>query len=197
MSVKRVASTMLIVSVVVLAVVVKSTCAVSLGQGIDSSGVAGDATARALRASGAAQAGGGPLADTFDISNLTATEALDPSIAYNSNRGEYLVVWWNDRPENDDIYGRRVSGDGALVGDWFAIAAGADHERQYPDVAYNSQSDEYLVVWQDDNHISGAVSICGQRVSATGQLLDEEISIGGQGDWNWGAKVAYASTADK
>lgn len=197
MSVKRVVSTVLIASVVVLVMVVESTRAVSPGQGIDLSGFPDDAIARALHASGAAHAAGGPLGHAFNISNLPETEAIGPSIAYNSNRDEYLVVWWNDRPGNDDIYGRRVSGGGALIGDWFAIAAGTGHERQYPDVAYNSQSNEYLVVWQDDNHISGDVSISGQRVSATGQLLDGEISIGGLGDWNWGPAVGYASTENK
>jgi hypothetical protein len=193
MSVKRVVLTVLIASAMVLAVVAKSTRAVSPGQGVDSPALPPDATASALHASGAAHAAGDPLGHTFNISNLPETEAVGPSIAYNSNRDEYLVVWWNDRPENDDIYGRRVSGDGALIGDWFAITYGAGHERSSPDVAYNSQSDEYLVVWQDDV----AASIFGQRVSATGQLLDGEISIGGLGDWNWGPAVAYASAENK
>jgi hypothetical protein len=135
MCVKRVVLTVLIAGVVVLAMVARSTRAVSPSQGGDSSGLPRDATARALHASGAARAAGGPLGHTFNISNLTDTEAVGSSIAYNSNRDEYLVVWWNDRPGNDDIYGRRVSGDGALIGDWFAIAAGAGHERQHPDVA--------------------------------------------------------------
>jgi hypothetical protein len=102
------------------------------------------------------------------------------------------VVWWNDRPGNDDIYGRRVSGDGALIGGRFPIAAGAGHERCCPDVAHNSQSDEYLVVWEDDG-----AAIAGQRVSATGQLLGGEISIGGLGDANFRPAVAYASTQNK
>jgi len=156
---------------------------------VNSSADAGDANS----GDGAHQTVGGPIGHIFNISNLPATEAVAPSIAYNSNRDEYLVVWWNDRPGNDDIYGRRVSGNGALIGNWFAIAAGTGHERQYPDVAYNSQADEYLVVWQDDIY----ASIFARRVSATGQLLDGEISIGGQGDWNWGAAVAYASTENK
>jgi hypothetical protein len=193
MSVKRVVLTVLIAGVMVLAVVAKSTRAVSPGQGADSSGFPSDATARALHASGAAHAAGGPLGHAFNISNLPETEAVRPSIAYNSNRDEYLAVWWNDRSANDDIYGQRVSGKGALIEDRFPVAAGKNHERRYPDVAYNSQADEYLVVWQDDI----AASIFGQRVSATGQLLDVEISIGGLEDWNWAAKVAYASTENK
>ena len=192
MSIKRVVSTVLIVSVMVLAVVVKSTHAVSLGQGIDSSSFAGGVIAPASHASGAVSAGGGPLGYAFNISNLTVAETVVPSIAYNSNRDEYLVVWWNDRLGNDDIYGRRVSGDGALIGNWFAVAAGTGHERAFPDVAYNSQSNEYLVVWVDDYS-----DICAQRVSAVGQLLGTEIDVGGMGDENWGPAVAYASTENK
>jgi hypothetical protein len=197
MSIKRLAATVLIVSVVVLAVVVKSTHAVSQGRGLDSSGFAGDATARALRASGATSAGGGPLDHIFNISNLIDTKTEGPSIAYNGNRDEYLVVWWNQRPGNnsDDIYGRRVSGGGALIGDWFAIAYGTGHERRCPDVAYNSHADEYLVVWHDI--ISTSTLVFAQRVSAAGQLLGDEIAIGGDGDLNWGPQVAYASTENK
>jgi hypothetical protein len=182
----------LIAGVVALAMVAESTQAMSPGQGPDSLGLSHDATALTSQTL-EAHAAGGPLGHTFNISNLTSTAAVGPSIAYNGNRDEYLVVWWNDRPENDDIYGRRVSGDGALIGDWFAIAEGAGHERTFPDVTYNSQANEYLVVWQDDIY----TSIFAQRVSATGQLLDGEINIGGQGDGNWMPAVAYASTENK
>jgi hypothetical protein len=192
MSVKRVVSIVLIVGVVPLAMVAESTRAMSPGQGADSLGLSHDATALTSQASGAAHAAGCPLGRNFDISNSTSTAAVVPSIAYNSDRDEYLVVWWNDRPGNDDIYGRRVSGDGALIGNWFAIAAGAGHERAFPDVAYNSQAEEYLVVWVDDYS-----DICAQRVSATGQLQGTEINIGGMGDENWGPAVAYASTENK
>ncbi len=192
MSINRVVSVVLIVGVAALAMVAEPTRAMSPGQGGDLPGFPHDATALALQAFGAARAAGGPIGHNFNISNLPATGAVVPSIAYNGDRDEYLVVWWNDRPGNDDIYGRRVSGDGALIGNWFAIAAGAGHERAFPDVAYNSQAEEYLVVWVDNYS-----DICAQRVSATGQLQGTEIDIGGMGDENWGPAVAYASTENK
>jgi hypothetical protein len=192
MSVKRVVSIVLIAGVVTLAMVAGPTRAMSPGQRADSLGLSHDATALASQVPDAAHAAGGPLGRNFNISNLTSTAAVVPSVAYNSDRDEYLVVWWNDRPGNDDIYGRRVSGDGALIGNWFAVAAGAGHERAFPDVAYNSQAEEYLVVWVDDYS-----DICAQRVSATGQLQGTEIDVGGMGGENWGPAVAYASTENK
>lgn len=98
---------------------------------------------------------------------------VDPAIAFNYQDGEYLVVWSNDRPGNDDIYGQRISKLGVPVGSWFAIAYGPLHERRTPDVAYNSKLNEYLVVWDEpDQGIAYA-----QRVSAIGQLIDGPILI--------------------
>ncbi|MFQ5859867.1 MAG: hypothetical protein ACE5LU_30090, partial [Anaerolineae bacterium] len=139
---------------------------------------------------------GGPIGDNFPISNL-AEDQVNPAAAYNSQREEYLVVWRNDWPGNDDIYGQRVSKDGQLVGPWFAIAFGAGEERSSPDVAYNSRQNEYLVVWEHDD--GTRPNIRGRRVSATGQLQGSEITVG------TGAALAirtqpavdYAYTADQ
>jgi len=118
---------------------------------------------------------GGPIGDNFPISNL-GEDQIDPAVAYNTQRQEYLVVWRNDWPGNDDIYGQRVSKNEQLVGPWFAIAFGAGAERSSPDVAYNSRQDEYLVVWEHDD--GTRPNIRGRRVSATGQLQGSEITVG-------------------
>ena len=57
---------------------------------------------------------------------------VEPAVAYNTIWDEYLVVWQNDRPGNDDIYAQRVDKDGALLGGRRVITWGTGTERRYP-----------------------------------------------------------------
>ena len=92
-----------------------------------------------------AAGGGMPIGQPFLIGDQPV-HALQPAVVYNSQWQEYLVVYWNDRPGNDDIRAERVSKSGQLLGGkWIAAGAGAD--RFFPDVAYNSQQNQYLIVW--------------------------------------------------
>lgn len=104
--------------------------------------------------------GGSPIGSSFPISYNLGVRAIRPAVAFNSQRHEYLTVWWNDRAGYDDIYGRRITTDGTLL-PWFAIVWGP-YVRTQPDVAYNSQDDEYFVVYTEDWDIGGA------RLPATG-----------------------------
>jgi hypothetical protein len=99
--------------------------------------------------------GGGLIGETFPISFTSDVHEVRPAVAYNSQRQEYLVVWWNDRPNYDDIYGRRLTADGQLL-PWFAIVWGTSVRRQ-PDVAYNAQADNYMVVYVEDWNIGGGI----------------------------------------
>jgi hypothetical protein len=142
---------------------------------------------------------GTPIDGVLPISE-GAEQENSPKTAYNSQRQEYLVVWYNDRAGCDDIRAQRVSRTGALVGGPFYIGAGCTPDRRYPDVAYNSASDQYLVVWEQYDSSSG-YSIRAKRVSGTGQVLDaNELVIQSYGlGTNTPVKpaVAYASTSDR
>ena len=116
---------------------------------------------------------GSPVDGSFVISAGSEQEVY-PTVAYNSQRQEYLVVWYNDRPGCDDIRAQRVSSGGALVGGPFYIAAGCPADRHYPDVAYNSAHDQYMVVWEQYEAANG-YSIKARRVSGTGQILMRRI----------------------
>jgi hypothetical protein len=142
---------------------------------------------------------GSPVDGSFVISAGSEQEVY-PTVAYNSQRQEYLVVWYNDRPGCDDIRAQRVSSGGALVGGPFYIAAGCPADRRYPDVAYNSAHDQYMVVWEQYEAANG-YSIKARRVSGTGQILDAtDIAIRDPG-YNLYTPVkpavAYASTSDR
>lgn len=69
-----------------------------------------------------------------------------------------------------------------LVPTWFAAGASMSSEitvtewdmhEEFPDVAYNSDRDEYFVVWHDDNGI--AWSVMGARYEADGTFLAEYV----------------------
>lgn len=145
-------------------------------------------------------ASGSPLGYNFAIHNDSGLTEVNPAVAYNSQRQEYLAVWYNDRPGNDDVRAQRISKNGALVGGSFYISAGVGAERHHPDVAYNSQDDEYLVVWES----CGTGYDCGihaRLVSGVGQVLavtDTVIATGTLGTENdLNPAVSYASTSNK
>jgi hypothetical protein len=118
----------------------------------------------------------GPVGSDFAI-NLESPIQAHPAVAYNPERQEYLVVWYNDRSLNDDIYAQRVAWNGRLLGPRFAVAWGAGVERRYPDVTYNPSRKQYLVVWEE--YDGSRVRIRGQRLTDTGQLVGPVIPISG------------------
>jgi hypothetical protein len=142
----------------------------------------------------------GDLIDGMLVISEGSEQEVSPSLAYNSQRYEYLAVWYNDRPGCDDVRAQRISAIGKIAGPPFYISAGCNPDRRYPDVAYNSAHDQYLVVWEQQD-ISSGYSIRGRRVSGDGQVLDTtDIDIRSYG-YNLYTPtkpaVAYASTSDR
>ena len=97
----------------------------------------------------------GGLIDGSLVISEGSEQEIYPSIAYNSQRQEYLVVWFNDRAGCDDVRAQRISATGEILGGPFYISAGCTPNRRYPDVAYNSVHDQYLVVWEQYEASSG------------------------------------------
>ncbi len=135
----------------------------------------------------AAGAGTGP--NDFRISDMGPNSsplynAGKPAVAYNSTDNQYLVVWEGDDDtgslvDNEyEIYGQRLTAAGSGVGtNDFRISdmggtGNADYDAIHPAVAYDSQANEYLVVWEGDDNIAplvdGEFEIFGQRLNATG-----------------------------
>jgi hypothetical protein len=100
-----------------------------------------------------------------------------PVVAYNSIDDEYLVVWHDRRAGNLDIWGQRVGLDGSLLGGSFAICSDTSPQLS-PHVAYNLDTNQYLVVWEDRRTDA---DIYGQRVNANGSLDGAEVPIAGAG----------------
>jgi hypothetical protein len=165
---------------------------------------------------------GGELhANDFRISSMgpegdPTFSAEVPSVAYNSSRDEFLVVWHGETnsggvEDEFEIFGRLVSWDGDQDAPTFRVSfvglpLDPAYDAGYPDVAYNSSDDEYLVVWygEDDEGglIEGEREIFGQRLNSNGDREppnDYRISeMGGTGNLVGSVEppaVAYNSDA--
>jgi hypothetical protein len=89
----------------------------------------------------------------FPVSTGTPADPdmrLMPAIAYNTRHDEYLVVWVNSWPGgHEDIYAQRISANGTFIGPWYCVSCGGN-DRWAPSVAYDWDSDQYLLVWMYD-----------------------------------------------
>lgn len=116
--------------------------------------------------------------------------ALEPRLAYNGNSQRYLVVWTGDEEGNNqlEIYGQILSAStGASVGSRFRVArmgaTGVYSDCMQPSVAYNSSSNEFLVVWSGSmsNTLAGEYEVFGQRLSGAGALQGGPFRISTSG----------------
>lgn len=130
-------------------------------------------------------AGGNEIgSNDFRISKIGADgdptlDAKDADLVYNTVSEEYLVVWWaNVDDGSGEVFGQRLNSSGIEMGsDDFQIsemgpAGDGDYWGIRPAAAHNSQNNEYLVIWQGSDDISGLAlyeaEIFGQRLSSLG-----------------------------
>ncbi|NJN44407.1 MAG: hypothetical protein HC806_06605 [Anaerolineae bacterium] len=140
------------------------------------------------------------------------------AVVYNPTNNEYLVIWAGDDNTSPlvngelEIFGQRLNAsNGAEIGtNDFRISdmgtnGSVSFGANFPQVAFNSTDNEYLVVWQGDDNtpplVDNELEIFGQRLNATtGNEIgtnDFRISdMGSNGDTNFGASfpdVAYST----
>jgi hypothetical protein len=128
--------------------------------------------------------------------------AAAAAIAYNPQANQYLVVWAgaDTTVAEDEIWGQLVDAAGSLLGANFRISdLGPDADLNYratrPAVTFNSQANEYLVVWAGADNtaplVAGENEIFGQRLTPAGAEIganDFRISdMGPNGNINFDA----------
>lgn len=135
----------------------------------------------------------GPLDLETDLA-ATAQSENRPAIAYNSDADEYLVVYERSASaSNADIYAQRVSSDGSLIGGPIALANSARDERR-PRLAYNDNSNNYLVIWEYDQTTNGSnFDLQLRTVSATGSLGTLR-TLGSSTSQDLAPEIAFGST---
>ncbi len=120
----------------------------------------------------------------------------DPSVVYNNNTNQYLIVWEDYRSgSKPDIYGQIVNANGSLSGSNFVICYNSEYQIA-PSVAYNSDTNKYLVVWMDERSGSNW-DIYGRVVNANGSLSGSDYAICNDSSGQGWPSVAYNSNIDK
>lgn len=134
---------------------------------------------------------------TQGVDGVTNVDAFDPAVAYNATDDEFMVVWSGDTiPSEDEIWGQRISAStGALLGSVIRISdmgptGSATYDAFAPAIAWNSNNNQYLVVWSGDDDTGGLINgeneIFGQLLSNTGAEIgadDFRVSfVGGTGN---------------
>lgn len=115
------------------------------------------------------------------ISGDRAGDNFAPAVAYNhhENHQDYFVVWENIPPTGiTQIFARRVTSEGIGLDSSFEIKSSTTAYHSDPDVAYNLNMNEYLVVYTHQETSPGATSdVYGRRVYNSGGMgvLPEEI----------------------
>lgn len=118
------------------------------------------------------------VGEDISISALFNKE-VSPVVEANTTNGEYLVVWsiqtgTDDFPLNQ-IVGKRLNATGTPTGT--VISIGPDYGYQlHPALAYDSQRNRYLIVWQEQN-ATGDFDIMGQRINGNGDLIGATIEV--------------------
>ena len=114
----------------------------------------------------------------FRISNVAPSYI--PAAAYNHENNEYLVVsgGFASQSEGIEIYGQRLNASGEELGpnDFRISDMGPEGDAfiggaYNPAITYNSETNEYLVVWDSPDMGDGEFEIYGQRLSASGEEL--------------------------
>jgi uncharacterized protein YlbG (UPF0298 family) len=118
--------------------------------------------------------GDGTLLSNFTVATNVGKKNWQPDVAYNPVEDEYLIVYTYEVSGTDyDVYARLVKWNGADLGlpRYAEFAINIDSGiQQHPAVAYNSQSDEYLVVY--DNWWSSTLhDVDARRVDKDGTAL--------------------------
>lgn len=130
---------------------------------------------------------GALVGERLEIATAT-TWQIEPDLAYNATRNEYLVVW-SDGAVN--VLATRLAADGTLMGAPFAVTE-APRAQYDASVAYNPDRDEYLIVWHDFRN-SEHYDIWAQRVSGQGQLLGGNFAICEAEGHQYAASIAYGA----
>jgi hypothetical protein len=136
----------------------------------------------------------------------TGTESRSwPALAYNGTNDEYLVVWAYEASSMVyDIWGKIIPWNGPGTNPEFQIISHpVDRSFWVPQVAWNSNHNEYLVIWNAVDTTTGFPpgthnKIGGYRISASGTVYNPTSPIIVDSiDYPQQADLVYNATTDE
>ena len=126
-----------------------------------------------------------------------------PSIAYNPDKNEFLIVYKDQKPSLVDsigIVGRIINADGTAAGPAFVIE---DHPKSqlWPTLTYVEDEKKYFMTWTDSRDdvnppgspwaASDDMDIYARWLDESGNPVGDEITIVDSENWQWGSEVVY------
>lgn len=106
------------------------------------------------------------------IVSAASGDQRHPALAAETTLGWYTVIWVDNRNNQNEIYGRRVTGTGVLYGNDVAIETSEVMPPDFPQpllpqIRFHPQSNEMYAVWIG----SAGMEAIGRRLSASGALV--------------------------
>ncbi len=109
----------------------------------------------------------------------TSFSANNPSVAYNENEGNYLVIYHGDSTTDgeNEIFAHLISSTGSPTGDDIRISdmgpdGNANFDGLNPDIVFDKNLNKFFAVWNGDDNSGGLVDneneIFGQILTETG-----------------------------
>lgn len=112
-----------------------------------------------------------------------------PSVAYNSQSKEYLVVYQKQiGGTSSDIFAKRLRGNDGNILSQKVIASGTNEYRLHPDIAYNPTRNNYLIAYTLES--MGPGEIRAKVASADLSSLSSEFQISGSMNHEYSPYVA-------
>jgi large repetitive protein len=112
----------------------------------------------------------GMVLDTAGIAVSRATRGqASPDVVLGDTN--FLAAWRDDRSDDDDIYGARVTPDGTVLDTAGIVVCTADRTQNDPALAFDGT--EFVAAWQDARGGTNS-DIYGVRVSRQGVVYDEQ-----------------------
>lgn len=120
----------------------------------------------------------GSLGSAVQIAAQASWHKENAAVAYNAANDQYLVVWRRHNGGSTNLVeGRRLNGNGSVLGSNIDISSGTGQERE-PDVIYLPSVGRYVVVWSDNrNNSTNSYDIYGQQVTPAGALSGNNFAI--------------------
>ncbi len=115
-----------------------------------------------------------PISPLIKI-HLDETSIEHYSVAYNSNRKEFMVIWHelNEADFGRSIYGRRVSVYGDTIGTAFQIMSLTDIRFRQSDIVYVPKHDTYWIGVFEDKSFNNAIWV--KSITWKGETITQEL----------------------
>jgi len=133
----------------------------------------------------------GKVISKFNVASSPGKKRWQPVVAYSSAQDQYLIVYSLEVSSEDfDLYASRVNWNGAWISQEFPVRVETG-KQWLPSITYNSQDDEYLVVYSN-LWPGGMEDIAAQRVRAVDGNLESWANVAtGVGEDRSRPDVAY------